>query len=155
MQCLVKSYCFPAFAYFFVCLLLALRLSCSSSFVMNVITHQSKIIPAPETIPKPKSIHPQTFALAASLGAPLPTSPCPLTVAVQLAPHSYPDGQHPPPTLAGQLDHPLAHLPVLAVELLPVGAAIVSPVLVTTAVLAEAGQLVLSQSRPTRQHPPR
>jgi hypothetical protein len=48
-------------------------------------------------------------------GASFPTSlPCPpLAVAEHAAvPHAYPDGQQPPPSVASQLDHPVAHDPV-------------------------------------------
>jgi hypothetical protein len=57
--------------------------------------------------------------------------------------------------LAAQLDQPLAQFPEGIAELAPLGAITVSPELVTTAVLAEVGQLVVSQFLPTRQHPPR
>lgn len=40
-------------------------------------------------------------------------------------------------------------------ELAPLGAITVNPELVTTAVLAEVGQLVVSQFLPTLQHPPK
>lgn len=85
--------------------------------------------------------------------------------AVQLEPHRYPVGQQPPPTVSAQLNHPLAHRPILLLLLLLLVAAVAVPVAVITgttivtpslAIVVEgvAGQDVVSQSRPVRQHPP-
>lgn len=109
-----------------------------------------------------KAIAPQRCILAACF----PTPPgCSFTTvavavpeldAVQLLPHAYPLGQHPPPAEAAQLNQPVAQEPLseAAVAALPVGTAIVMLSLVIIAVDAVAGQDVVSQFRPTRQHPP-
>lgn len=52
---------------------------------MRLADHK-QIIPAPEMIPRLRITHPHILALAASLGAPLPTLLCPLAMAVQLVP---------------------------------------------------------------------
>lgn len=93
-------------------------------------------------------------------------------VAVHIVPHAYPLGQHPPPSLTAQLNHPFAQFPpgkivvvpvtvavavvsVLGVAgVLPEPATMVTPLLTTTVCVAGMGQDVLWQSRPTRQHPP-
>lgn len=77
--------------------------------------------------------------------------------AVQLLPQIYPLGQHPPPAEAAQLNHPVAHEPLLSwavVAALPVGRAIVTPSVLMIVVDEVAGQDVVSQLRPVRQHPP-
>lgn len=96
-------------------------------------------------------------AAAASLATcAVPVAP-PLTttaVAVQLDPHAYPPGQHPPPWPAAQLNHPDAH-PFWpnAASVSPVGTATVTPSLVKAIVEEAAGQDVRPQSRPTWQQP--
>ncbi|TKA64672.1 hypothetical protein B0A49_05247 [Cryomyces minteri] len=82
-------------------------------------------MPTPIAIPMPRNPQPTTCVLAV-LGAILPTF-CPPAVAVQLAPQPYPDGQHPPPCAAAQLDQPLAQLPAPAAA-----AAVVAGLLVVT-----------------------
>jgi hypothetical protein len=77
-----------------------------------------------------------------------------LATAVQLEPHAYPVGQHPPPTVSAQLNQPLAHRPVpLAAVVVWAGTTMVRPsdVMVDDAL---TGQDVVSQSRPVRQQPP-
>jgi hypothetical protein len=76
--------------------------------------------------------------------------------AVQLLPHAYPLGQHPPPAEAAQLTQPVAQVPLseAVVAALPVGTAMVMPSELMTVVDDVAGQDVVSQFRPTRQHPP-
>ena len=74
----------------------------------------------------------------------------------QLAvPHPYPDGQQFPPTLAEQVNHPEAQLPVglAVVAAAPTGTTTVTPELMIV-VEDVAGQEVVSQFRPVRQHPP-
>jgi hypothetical protein len=75
-------------------------------------------------------------------------------VAVQLCPHAYPDGQHPPPAVSEHLNHPLAHFPVV-LELDPVatGSTIVKPFEINV-VDEVVGHDVVSQFRPVWQHPP-
>jgi hypothetical protein len=75
----------------------------------------------------------------------------------QLAvPHSKPLGQQFPPTLAGQLDQPVAQAPVGVVTVAadPTGTTIVTPLLIMV-VESIGGQDVVSQSLPVRQQPPR
>ena len=87
-------------------------------------------------------------ARPASFGAIFPTTlSCPpVAVAVHAVPQAYPDGQHPPPTSAAQVDHPLAHDPVSNVITLeipfPVGASMVTLLPATTVILAPGGQEV-------------
>jgi hypothetical protein len=74
----------------------------------------------------------------------------------QLAvPHSQPLGQQFPPTLAAQLDQPVAHVPVglATVAADPMGTTIVTPLLRIVVELM-TGQEVVSQFLPVRQHPP-
>lgn len=109
------------------------------------------------TVPSNASIAPLFSTLAPEFGASLAET----TVAVastreQLAvPQSYPDGQQFPPTLAAQVNHPEAQLPVgtAVVAAAPTGTTIVAPeeMMVVDEV---AGQDVVSQFRPVRQHPP-
>jgi hypothetical protein len=75
---------------------------------------------------------------------------------VQLAvPHCHPLGQQLPPTLAAQVDHPEAHAPegVANVAAAPTGTTTVTPLLMIVVELV-AGQDVVSQFLPVRQHPP-
>ena len=67
-------------------------------------------------------------------------------VALQLDPQANPVGQHPPPTVSAQLNHPFAHLPVPPV-IVGAGATIVLPS-DTIVVDDTVGQDVVSQSRP-------
>jgi len=77
------------------------------------------------------------MARVAALAAIFPTLPAvapPLTLAVQLAPQTYPLGQHPPPALEAQLDHPDAQLPLPAAPAPPPSApAVVVATLVVSA----------------------
>ena len=83
------------------------------------------------------------------------TSLCPLIVAEQLAPHTKPDGQQPPPWLAAQENQASWQLPwASATPVADVPAMMVRLLLVTTAVVFDAGHDVVSQLRPTWQHPP-
>lgn len=52
------------------------------------------------------------FPIDSAVGASLATVPVVDAVgaAVQLAPHAYPVGQHPPPTVSAQLNQPVAHV---------------------------------------------
>ena len=98
--------------------------------------------------------HPSLTLPFAALGAILATwlGTSPVTVAVQVEPQAYPLGQQPPPSVPGQLNHPLAQPPVVmgpAVIPLPVGATTVTPSVLTRAVEALVGHEVLAQSRPT------
>lgn len=101
-----------------------------------------------------------TPAIDSTVGATLSTVPVVDAVgtAVQLDPHAYPVGQHPPPTVSAQLNQPLAH-PFGPLSSLPsavvVGSAatMVWPLL-TIVVDGRAGHEVVSQSRPVWQHPP-
>jgi hypothetical protein len=97
----------------------------------------------------------------APFGANLPTSearrPETVAVAVQLLPHIYPVGQQPPPLLAAQVDHPVAHAPVkigFAVRPLEVVAITVTLFLSIKVVVALVGHEVGAQSRPNLQQPP-
>jgi hypothetical protein len=98
----------------------------------------------------------------------LPTTAVPVTVAempvetvVQLeVPQAKPVGQQPPPTLAGQLDQPVAQESEVAVVLvlsvtMPVltGTTTVTPSEIIVEEEEAGGQDVLLQSRPIRQHP--
>jgi hypothetical protein len=110
-----------------------------------------------------KVITPPKYILATYLP---PAPGCSLTTvavavpeldAVQLLPQTYPLGQHPPPAEAAQLNHPVAQEPLLSVAVvaaLPVGTAIVTPSVLMSVVEDVAGQEVVSQLRPVRQHPP-
>lgn len=74
------------------------------------------------------------IARVAALAAIFPTLPAvapPLMLAVQLAPQTYPLGQHPPPALDAQLYHPDAQLPLPA----PVPPPAAPAVVVATAVV--------------------
>lgn len=74
----------------------------------------------------------------------------------QLAvPHAYPEGQQLPPTLAAQVNHPEAQLPVgfAVVAAAPTGTTMVTPELMIV-VDEVAGHEVVSQFRPVRQQPP-
>lgn len=108
------------------------------------------------TAPTIQNPTPKTPALVAALGASLSTFPCPETVAVQLAPQTKPDGQHPPPTLAPHVCQPVLQVPEGAAAALDAGvpAMIVRLLVVTTPTVADGGQEVVSQFRPTRQQPP-
>lgn len=117
-------------------------------------------IPAPtSTTPTPPTLPPPLVpTLFPTLTAPVPVTfaPCPFT---QLSlPHSNPPGgQHPPPTSAPQVCHPCAQpapSPVPPSLTAPLGAITVTPFPFATVVDAVAGQSVMPQSRPTRQHPP-
>lgn len=106
-------------------------------------------IPSIQFVQFPPTRLPPLVLVACSLATVL----C-VAVAVQLCPHAYPEGQHPPPTVSAQLNQPLAHLPVLP-ELDPVvmGITIVSPSEVNV-VDEVVGHDVVSQSRPVWQQPP-
>jgi len=70
------------------------------------------------------------------LGACLPILLCPLMVAVQLAPHMKPEGQHPPPLLEPHANHPLLQVPCgPAADDVGEAATMVMLVLVTTTAL--------------------
>jgi len=76
---------------------------------------------------------------------------------VQLAvPHCHPLGQQFPPTLAAQVDHPVAQAPegVATVAAEPTGTTIVAVPLIIVVELV-GGQDVVSQFLPVWQHPPR
>jgi len=123
--------------------------------LMHPIKPYNQTMPTPATRPTPKKLqaHPITEAL---LGASFPVPLSPLTVAEQLlAPHTYPEGQHPPPTDTGQDAQPFAQEPWVAAAspVVVAGTTTVAPEL--TAVLSDVGQEVVSQFRPTRQQPPR
>jgi hypothetical protein len=99
--------------------------------------------------------------LIAPFGASFPTTdacmPETVAVAVQLLPHTKPVGQHPPPSLAAQLDHPVAHTPVkmeLAVRPLDAVTMMVTPLLSISVARALVGHEVGAQSLPRRQQPP-
>ena len=80
-----------------------------------------------------------------------------VAVAVQLLPHAYPVGQHPPPSLAAQLDHPVAHAPVkiaFAVRPLDAVAMMVTLFASIRVVISLVGHEVGAQSLPKRQQPP-
>ena len=100
-------------------------------------------------------LHAQVFTVAL-LGASFAVLLSPLAVAVQLVPHTYPEGQHPPPADAAQEAHPFAHEPELAAVAVveASGTTTVAPEL-TISVLALLGQDVVSQLRPVLQQPPR
>lgn len=69
-------------------------------------------------------------------------------------PQSHPLGQQLPPRLAAQLDQPFAQLPVQPQVAAPTsGTTSVMPEL-TIVADAVAGQFVVAQSLPVRQHPP-
>ena len=70
------------------------------------------------------------------LGACLPILLCALIVAVQLAPHMKPEGQHPPPSFEPHENHPVLQVPCgpAAVDV-GEAATIVTLVLVTTMAL--------------------
>jgi hypothetical protein len=91
----------------------------------------------------------------------LPTSeacrPDTVAVAVQLVPQSYPDGQHPPPSDAPQVDQPVAHAPLnmeFADRPSEVVATMVMPLSSIKVVVALVGHDVGAQSLPNRQQPP-
>ena len=81
--------------------------------------------------------------------------PCTTTaVAVQLTPQLYPLGQQPPPPSLPQLNHPPAHPPTPnSGGSLPLGTAMVTPLLVRMVEGVAAGQDVKPQDRPTWQQP--
>ena len=76
-----------------------------------------------------------------------------VAVAVQLDPHAYPIGQHPPPAVSAQANQPLAHFPVLLELPVVTGSTTVTPSDVKV-VEDVVGHEVVSQSRPVWQHPP-
>jgi len=96
--------------------------------------------------------------LVAELGSSFCTVPVSLPEAiVQLAvPQLYPEGQQPAtgPALAGQRNHPPAHVSVVAAAEPPAGTTTVRPLPETTVDEAAGGQLVVAQSRPVWQQPP-
>jgi hypothetical protein len=85
-----------------------------------------------------------------------PTVPFPPEIVQSTSPHTYPPGQHPPPTSSGQTIQPPAHpLPVPAPDVVvAMGTTIVTPFEFTTVLDGMAGQEVGLQSRPVRQQPP-
>ena len=119
----------------------------------------SNIIPVPDTnaataINQPTNSMLSDAVLGAFLSTALPDADAGPVVLVQLLPHPYPVGQQPPPWFAGQLNHPVAQLPLSAAKLAPDGATIVTPLLVSTVFVGAAGHEVEWQSRSTRQQPP-
>lgn len=136
--------------------------SCISWFSLSIQVHafvphqivqsspSSKLIPT-IFIPSGRFLSPAEF-----VGCSFATVPVAVAVscAVQLEPHANPVGQHPPPAVSAQRNHPLAHRPVVA------GGASVSAgttmvrSLVVIVVDGVWGHELVSQSRPVRQHPP-
>ena len=119
--------------------------------------HDSSEIARPELpikIHHPKTTVPARLFFATCAVPVLP--PCTITpVAVQLVPHAYPLGQHPPPCPLAQLNHPKAHaLAPNAASPVPLGITdTVTPFEFIASVEDCAGQDVRPQSRPTRQQP--
>lgn len=99
--------------------------------------------------------HQAQLCTVALLGASFAVLLSPLAVAVQLVPHTYPEGQHPPPADAAQEAHPFAQEPEVAAAVVEAsGTTTVAPELTIT-VLSLVGQDVVSQLRPVLQQPPR
>lgn len=73
----------------------------------------------------------------------------------EAVPHCHPLGQQLPPTVGSQVAQPVAQLPVgeVSVAAVPTGTTMVTPE-ETIVVELVAGQEVVSQFRPVRQHPP-
>lgn len=93
-------------------------------------------IASPVARPKDKKLQPVIWLRIPILGACFPILLCPLIVAVQLAPHMKPEGQHPPPSFEPHANHPLLQVPCgpAAVDV-GEAATMVMLVLVTTTVL--------------------
>ena len=110
-------------------------------------------IPPPPTSTLPARLFFATFAVPVT---PVPTN---TLLAVQLAPQTYPEGQHPfassptTPLWLAQLNHPNAHPFAPKPSSLTCATPTVTPLLASARDVDAAGQENRAQSRPSRQQP--
>lgn len=123
-----------------------------SRLQMPLDNDHSRIMPMPAVKASTKSPPAQRWRLA-SLGDSFAVFPTPLAPAVQIvSPQRYPEGQHPPLTEAGQENMPLLQVEAPRTLVGPLSTIVTpEPVVIVVPV---GGQCVVSQFRPTLQHPP-